>query len=102
MELYENVIWSPSSKTDIVNISQYLMHEWGKNVLSRFLLKLNRLISQIVVNPKQYPLINRKLSVRKCVITKQNTLYYRIKNQNIEIVRIYDTRQDPVKLKILL
>ena len=101
MELYENVVWSPSSKADIENISQYLMEVWGKNVLSKFLLKFNRLISQIVINPKQNPLINRNLSIRKCVITKQNTLFYRIKNHKIEIVRIYDTRQDPVKLKIL-
>lgn len=91
MELYENVVWSPSSKADIENISQYLMEVWGKNVLSKFLLKFNRLISQIVINPKQNPLINRNLSIRKCVITKQNTLFYRIKNYKIEIVRIYDT-----------
>ena len=97
----ENVIWSPSARTDIENISEYIKHEWGNNVLSRFLLKVNWIINQIVINPKQYPVINSRLKIRKCVITKQNTLYYRFLNGNIEIVRIYDTRQDPGKLKIL-
>jgi plasmid stabilization system protein ParE len=101
MAFPENVIWSPSARADIENISEYIKYEWGNNVLSRFLLKVNWIINQIVINPKQYPVVNSKLKIRKCVITKQNTLYYRLLNGNIEIVRIYDTRQDPGKLKIL-
>jgi len=97
----ENVIWSPSAKTDIENISKYIIQEWGKNALSRFLKKVNRIIAQIVLNPSQYPQINTSLRIRKCVITKQNTLFYRFINGKIEIVRIYDTRQDPKKLRIL-
>ena len=61
---------------------------------------LNRIISQIALNPKQYPLFNSNLNIRRCVITKQNTLFYRIEDINIEIVRIYDTRQNPKTLKI--
>jgi hypothetical protein len=42
MEFPENVNLSPSAKEDIENISQYLNQEWGKGVLSRFLIKVNR------------------------------------------------------------
>ena len=101
MEFNKKVIWSPSAKEDVENISSYLIFNWNTTVLLRFLLKLDRIINQIVINPKQFPLINSKLQIRKAVITTQNTLFYRIKNQNIEIVRIYDTRQDPIKLKII-
>lgn len=96
----ENVFLSPSAKTDIENISEYLSQEWGMNVLTKFLLKVNWIINQIVINPWQYPVINSKLKIRRCVITKQNTLYYRVLSSKIEIVRIYDTRQDPNKLKM--
>jgi plasmid stabilization system protein ParE len=102
MEFSENVNLSPSAKEDIENISQYLNQEWGKVVLSRFLIKINWIISQIVINPQQYPVINTRLKIRRCVITKQNTLYYIYVNGKIKIVRIYDTRQDPNKLKILI
>ena len=37
----EHVILSPSAKEDIENISQYLSQEWGKNVLTTFLYKVN-------------------------------------------------------------
>ena len=101
MKFPENVILSPSAKFDIQNISQYLNQEWGKNVLTKFLFKVNWIINQIVINPQQYPIINSRLKIRRCVITKQNTLFYRIVNDKIEIVRIYDTKQDQKKLKIL-
>lgn len=65
MEFPESVIWSPSAKEDIDNISHYLLNVWGYKVLSRFISKLNQLLIQI------------------------------------EIIRIFDTRQDPDKLKIL-
>lgn len=97
----KNVIWSPSARKDPENITDYLMHVWGIKVLEKFLRRLDKLIEHIVINPKQYPLINNKLKLRKCVITKQNTLYYRVINNHIQIIRIFDTRQDPHKLKIL-
>lgn len=56
-------------------------------------------INQIAKNPKQYPLINRKLRIRKVVLTKHNSLFYRESKNHIDILRIYDTRQDPYKLK---
>jgi hypothetical protein len=77
------------------------MIEWGKSALTKFLMKLERIIYQITINPKQYPEINTRLKIRKCVVTKQNTLFYKIKGENIEIVRLYDTLQDPNKLEIL-
>jgi len=102
MEFPENVILSPSAKEDIENISQYLSQEWGKKVLNTFLIKVNWIINQIVINPHQYPIINSTLKIRRCVITKQNTLFYSYVGKKVKIVRIYDTRQDPNKLKILI
>ena len=67
MVLNKNVIWSPAAKADIENISKYIMQEWGKKVLSRFLLKVDRIINQIVINPKQYSEINT-MSERKYVL----------------------------------
>ena len=101
MVSFERIIWSPSAREDLENIAGYLMFNWGLKIFEKFIAHLNRLIQQIAINPKQYPLINQKMNIRKCVITKQNTLFYREKNNRIEIIRIFDTRQDQGKLKIL-
>jgi len=68
-------------------------------VLIQFLNKIDIITNQISTNQNQYPIINKKLQVRKCVITKQNTLFYRESQKQIEVLRLYDTRQDPEKLK---
>ncbi|NOQ25673.1 MAG: type II toxin-antitoxin system RelE/ParE family toxin [Bacteroidales bacterium] len=71
------IIWSPLAEKDLSNILEYLSKNWNQKVIIRFLNKVDLVIDQISKVPNQYPLINKKLQVRKCVVTKQNTLFYR-------------------------
>lgn len=95
------VIWSPLADADLDNITEYLNQNWETQVVLNFLDQLDDLIALIQNNPKLFPVINDDLGIRKCVVTKHNTLFYRIKPDKIEIVRIYDNRQDPEKLTFL-
>lgn len=97
--MHREIIWSPLAEKDLGNILEYLAENWNQKVLHRFLIKIDTITDQIANAPNQYPVINKKLRVRKCVVTKQNTLYYREIEKRIEILRLYDTRQDPKKLK---
>ena len=99
--MHKQVVWSPAAEKDLEKILEYLKLFWNLSVLSRFIIKTDDSITLIVDNPKIFPLINKELNIRKSVITKQNTLYYREKNDTIEIVRLFDTRQDPHKLIFL-
>ncbi|MCW3787743.1 type II toxin-antitoxin system RelE/ParE family toxin [Plebeiibacterium sediminum] len=91
----KQIIWSPSSEKDFEDILDYLSRKWSKNVAYQFIIKTEILLNQIANNPKQFPIINKQLKVRKCVLTKHNSLYYKITTNHIEIIRIYDTRQNP-------
>jgi plasmid stabilization system protein ParE len=95
MESKIKIIWSPEAKQDMENILDYLMFRWGIAVTSRFLFHTEKIINQIAKNPKQYPVFFYPKRIRKCVLTKQNTIYYRLINEKIEIVRVFDTRQNP-------
>jgi len=97
--MLREIIWSPLADKDLDDILEYLAEEWNQEVIIRFLNKIDLVTDQIAKVPNQYPIINRKLQVRKCVVTKQNTLFYRDIEKKIEILRLYDTRQDPKKLK---
>jgi len=99
--MHKQIIWSSKSVSDLENILDYLALEWDDSVALKFLDLIEVLILQISINPIQYPLIHKKLNIRKCVITKHNSLFYRNRKVHIEILRIYDTRQDPKKLEIL-
>lgn len=95
----KNVIWSPLSETDLENVLDYLQKNWNDTVVLRFLSNIENLLSQIANNPRQFPLVNKKRKVRKCIITKHNTIYYRENKGCIEVLRIFDNRQHPKKSK---
>ena len=75
----------------------YLQENWGNLIIKNFIDQIEKLIDQISNNPKQIPLVNKKRKVRKCVVTKRNTIFYRENKGYVEILRIFDTRQDPKK-----
>jgi len=93
------IIWSPSSENDFENILDYLNKNWGNKVAFNFIELTENLLNQIAINPRQFPVFYKRKKVRKCVLTKHNSLFYRDGKTNIEILRIYDTRQDSNTLK---
>lgn len=95
------IIWSPDAEKDFESILKYLQVRWSNQITRRFINKVDDNIDLILKDPKIFPLINEQYGIRKSVLTKQNTLYYREKNNKIEVVKLFDTRQDPKKLDFL-
>lgn len=93
------IIWSPAAERDFEIILDYLIERWSERVVSRFINKVDDSINLICEDPKIFPIINMEMKIRKSVITKQNILFYREVSGKIEIVRLFDARQDPKKLK---
>ncbi len=91
----KRIKWSPLAESDLSNILNYLDQNWEKKVAANFIDLTDNFINQISINPKQFPFINKRKGIRKCVLTKHNSLFYRDKRSTVEIFRIYDTRQDP-------
>jgi len=68
------IVWSPSSENDFGNILEYLNENWNNKVANQFIDLTERILIQISINPKQFPLIYKKQKIRKCVLTKHNTI----------------------------
>ena len=73
----KQIIWSPAADIDFADILAYLSKKWSNKVVNQFIDTVDVYLQFISVNPKMFPLINKKLNVRKCVLTKQNSLFYR-------------------------
>ncbi len=97
-----NYYFSEPARQDLNNLSYYLLNHWSIEVLERIIYELEQLILRIRENPFQFMLISARLGLRKCVLNKQNTVYYKVRENSIEIVRIFDTRQHPDKLTFTL
>lgn len=95
------VVITPRAKIEMEEIFNYLEAKWNNEVKRKFSNKINSVIKLIVENPELFPIssINRK--IRKVVISKQTSLFYHFNHKHIVIVSLFDTRQNPNKLKDL-
>jgi len=97
----KKISWSPLAEEDLESILGYLQTNWGNAASLKFLNVVDHLLSQIANNHRQFPLINKKHRIRKAVLSKHNSLYYKNARSHIYLLRIYDNRQDPKKLKFV-
>jgi plasmid stabilization system protein ParE len=95
------VFLSELAEFKLLRLSEYLIEKWDLNTRDKFIRKLTDKINQISSQPDSCPKSNKFEGLYKCVVTKQTTLYYRILKQSneIEIITIFDTRQNPLNLK---
>lgn len=96
----KQIIWSPLSESDFAKILQYLLDNWDEKVAVQFIDLTENILEQIATNPRQFPVIFKKKKIRKCVLTKHNTMFYRVNKTQIDILRIFDTRQYPKVLNL--
>ena len=94
------VFLSEVAEIKLLRLSEYLIENWDLKARDNFFQKLTDKINQISYQPDSCPKSYEYDRLYKCVVTKQTTFYYRILYQSdeIEIITIFDTRQNPDKL----
>lgn len=92
------MVISRTVEKKLEKLFEYLIKEWSVKVKNDFVTKLDSTIEIIKNQPEIFPESKKGKGLRKCVITKQTTLYYRYSTKQINIVTLFDTRQNPNKL----
>jgi plasmid stabilization system protein ParE len=96
--LSRKVVISKTAEKKLDKLFDYLIQKWPVTVKIEFVEKLDSSIGIIKNQPEIFPESKKGKGLRKCVITKQTTLYYRFNSKRINVVTIFDTRQNPNKL----
>ena len=93
-----NIIWSPKAIQDYAAIIDYLLSVWTIKEVQHFIDKVMSAISTL----KRGNCDSKKLGIRDyrmMVIQKQISIIYRTVSINkVQIIRIWDNRQNTVKL----
>lgn len=94
------VYLSELAENKLLILVDYLLVKWNLKVKNDFIEKLTQKIEQISNQPECCPQSKDFIGLYKCVVTKQTTFYYRIflDENEIEIITIFDTRQNPSQL----
>lgn len=95
------VFLSELAESKLLKLSDFLLENWNIKVRNDFIKKLTIKINQISEQPESCPQSTEFKGLFKCVVAKQTTFYYRInlEKQEIEIITVFDTRQNPNKLE---
>lgn len=87
--------WSPQAATDLEETVDYLLEEWGEKSAQKFIDSLERLLKIIKKNPLLFPKSENYSNVHRCLVTKHNTLYYRIEKDEIIILSLWNNHRNP-------
>ena len=93
------VFWTQNALDELSETIEYLQNNFTEKELKKLAQKLEDTIEVISKSPTIYPKSDSK-KIYKAVILKFKTLYYRIKDNNIEILSFFSNLQSPGKRKI--
>lgn len=94
------IIWTDEAFQNLQNIINFLEKFWTEKEISKFVRLLDKQLMLIKQNPALYPFSQKSKNIRKSVLTKQITLYYRVDKADIHLITLFDNRQNPDKLKL--
>ncbi|HZK92642.1 MAG TPA: hypothetical protein VFC67_00440 [Prolixibacteraceae bacterium] len=97
-----DVIWSAKAKITFYSVIEYLNANWTKKEMIQFNQRTLITINAIRKNPEIFTASTRNKDVRRAIVDKNNSFYYKIddNNQKIYLLTFFDSRQDPEKLII--
>ena len=90
--------WTKRAQISFDQIIEFLKEEWSLNSAIKFVHKTNSFIETLKEQPKIGRPEKAKKDLRSFVLTRQTTVFYRIKsNEVIILLKFFDTRQNPMK-----
>ncbi|AWK04025.1 type II toxin-antitoxin system RelE/ParE family toxin [Flavobacterium crocinum] len=92
------IVFSGRSKFQLEQLLEYLEIRFSLSTRDKFIANFYKIIETIRLNPDTFPLSSRN-KTRRCVISKQTTLYYKYNTQEVRLLSLFDTRQNPNKIK---
>lgn len=96
-----DILWSKESKVQKDNIVLYLRKKWTEKEVSKFLVQIKEFERIVLKFPEMYAGSNKKVGLRRAVLSKHNSVIYKIdwERSLIRVYTIFDNRQHPKKLK---
>ncbi|MDQ6470328.1 type II toxin-antitoxin system RelE/ParE family toxin [Flavobacterium sp. LHD-80] len=93
------VSFSKTAEKNLDAVLNFIEDKWSRKSKEMFLVKFEKAISIISMNPEIFPKSSVNKKYQKCVVTKQSSLLYSFGSNEIRIHTVFDTRQNPNKIK---
>ena len=94
------ILWTDHALNELESTFEYLETNFTERELINLSEEIENVTYLISQNPKLFQESDYKKDVRKAVVMKFNSMYYRIINNTIEILSFFSNRQNPDKIKL--
>ncbi len=97
-----NIEYSMESKQDLIDIKRYIKYNLQEpNTAQKLITKIKKEIDSLKDNPEMYSIIDddiiKRFKIRKLVVDNY-IVFYRINDENIQIVRVMYGRRNWITL----
>ena len=97
----KEVVLTPTALKDFQNIIDYLNYRWNTSDVNNFIDRFEKILILLSTDSAIFPFVDSRKRIQKCFLTKPNTLFFIETEEEVKILTIFDTRQDPEKLIII-
>ncbi len=94
------ILWTDFALKELEDTIKYLEEYWTEKELQNLALNIEETLKLISQNPELFQVSEIKKDIRRAIILSHNTLYFRVKNNQIEIISFFSNRQNPKKRKL--
>jgi plasmid stabilization system protein ParE len=79
------VRYSLRARNEEIELLKYVFQKFGQKKAKEIYLSIENTLDLISKSPEMYRRSNRREGLRKCPFSKQTSIYYRIKEDHIEV-----------------
>ncbi|MBS7788297.1 type II toxin-antitoxin system RelE/ParE family toxin [Flavobacterium sp. CYK-55] len=94
------IFWTEFALSELEKTIEYLEENWTEKELKSLAFEIEKTLSLISHNPNIFQVSEIKKDIRRAVISKLNTMYYRVNGETVEILSFFSNRQNPKKRKL--
>lgn len=89
-----SILWTERSLQNAISIKEYLISNFSDKEVDRFYAVLQSFEIAVCAFPELYPQSSVKRDIRRAVLSRVLSAYYRVNNGKIEVIALLDNRCD--------
>ena len=92
------IVWTEQSRQNAISIKSYLNSNFSPKEVDHFYAIIKSFEIAVCAFPRLYPLSPSSKKIRRAVLSKVLSAYYRINGNQIEVIALLDNRSDSSQL----
>lgn len=91
-----NVVFTEEADDTFDSIGNQILERWGQAELFKFRARVYDIVERLGRSPFIFQAVESSANIRKAVIHKNCSLFYKVDDPKIVLLFFWDNRQDPI------